>query len=136
MGRHKGGTNKKYSVEDKLKIINRYLDQHESLRELGRELGISHQNIGRWIVQYDSDGAEGLKPKKKGNPYSALHTSKSLSELDRLRLENMKLKVELARAKKGYTVKGVGSKKEYVTLNGKNIKSQKNSNQNSESVSY
>jgi len=123
MGRNKGGTNRRYSVEDKLEIIKRYLDQHESQRNLGQELGISHQNIARWIIQYDRDGVEGLKPKRKGNPYSALHTSKSLSELDRLRLENMKLKVELARAKKGYTVKGVGSKKEYVTLSGKNIKS-------------
>jgi len=123
MGRNRGGTNRKYSVEEKLVIIERYLVQHESQRDLGRELGISHQNIGRWIVQYLENGIEGLKPKKRGNPYSALHTSKSLSELDRLRLENMKLKVELARAKKGYTVKGVGTKKEYVTLSGKIIKS-------------
>lgn len=123
MGRNKGGTNRRYSVEEKLEIIKRYLDQHESQRNLGQELGISHQNIARWIIQYDRDGVEGLKPKKKGNPYSALHTSKSLSELDRLRLENMKLKVELSRAKKGYTVKGVGTKKEYVTLSGKIIKS-------------
>jgi len=38
--------------------------------------------------------------REKGNSYSALHTSKSLSELDRLRLENTKLKVDLAQAKK------------------------------------
>ena len=101
MGRPKGGTNKKYSVEEKLSIVKRYLDDHESLVELGRVLGISEKNISRWVGQYHKEGVEGLKPKKKGNPYSTLHTSKNLSELDRLKLENLKLKVELARAKKG-----------------------------------
>lgn len=123
MGRPKGGKNKKYSVEEKITIVKRYLDKHESLSELKRILGISDRNISRWAIQYLRDGVEGLQPGKKGNPYSALHTSKSLSELDRLKLENMKLKVELERAKKGYTVKGVGTKKVYVTLDGKTIKS-------------
>lgn len=123
MGRNKGGKNKKYSMEDKLEIIERNLEQHESHRDLGKIYGTSDKNISRWINQYLKDGVEGLKPKKTGSPYSALHTSKSLSELERLRLENMKLKVELARAKKGYTVKGVGTKKAYVTLSGKIIKS-------------
>lgn len=123
MGRPKGGTNKKYSVEEKLSIVKRYLNEHESQPALGRDLGISDKNIGRWVIQYLKDGVKGLQPKGKGNPYSALHRSKSLSEIDRLKLENMKLKVELARTKKGYTVKGVGSKKVYVTLNSKNTKS-------------
>lgn len=123
MGRPKGGTNKKYSVDEKLSIVKRYLNEHESQPELGRELGISDKNIGRWVIQYLKDGAKGLQPKRKGNPYLALYRSKSLSEIDRLKLENMKLKVELARTKKGYTVKGVGSKKVYVTLNSKNTKS-------------
>ena len=123
MGRPKGGTNKKYSCEEKLEIVKRYLNKHGSQVALGRELGISDKNIGRWIIEYLKDGVKGLQPKKKGNPYLALYTSKSLSENDRLRLENMKLKVELARAKKGYTAKGVGTKKVYVTLDGKTIKS-------------
>ena len=37
------------------------------------------------VKRYLEDGEEALEP-KNGNPYAALHTSKSLSEVDRLRL--------------------------------------------------
>ena len=68
---------------------------------------------------------DALEP-KNGNPYAALHTSKTLSEVDRLRLIIAKQEVEIARLKKGYWVEGVGAKKEYVTGSGKNTKSSKN----------
>ncbi len=45
-----------------------------------------------------------------------------MSELEQVKLENLALRVEVERLKKGYTVKGVGSKKVYVTLDGKIIK--------------
>ena len=67
------------------------------------------------------DGEEALEP-KNGNPYAALHTSKSLSEVDRLRLIIAKQEVEIARLKKGYWVEGVGANKEYVTGKGKTTK--------------
>ena len=62
------------------------------------------------------------KNKKSGNVYAALHTSKSLTKEERLELENMKLKIENERIKKGYLVKGVGADKEYVTFLEKNMK--------------
>ena len=71
------------------------------------------------------EGEDALEP-KNGNPYAALHTSKTLSEVDRLRLIIAKQEVEIARLKKGYWVEGVGAKKEYVTGSGKNTKSSKN----------
>ena len=75
--------------------------------------------------QYLEEGEDALEP-KNGNPYAALHTSKTLSEVDRLRLIIAKQEVEIARLKKGYWVEGVGAKKEYVTGSGKNTKSSKN----------
>ncbi|MDE8104736.1 ArsR family transcriptional regulator [Erysipelothrix rhusiopathiae] len=69
------------------------------------------------------DGKEGLKNKKKtGNQFSALHTSKSLTEIERLQLEILKRDIEIARLKKGYQVKGVGVNKAFVTLKDKNSK--------------
>ena len=62
-----------------------------------------------------------------GNHYAALHSSKSLSELERLRLIVAKQEVEIARLKKGYWVEGVGANKEYVTGKEKTTKSSKNS---------
>jgi hypothetical protein len=78
------------------------------------------------ITRYFESGIEGLQSKKrKGNPFSALHTSKSLSREEYLELENMKLKVEIERLKKGYVVKGVGARKEFVTINDVDTKSLK-----------
>lgn len=54
--------------------------------------------------------------------FSALHNSKSLTEVDRLKLELLKRDVEIERLKKGYQVKGVGANKEFVTLKGKSFK--------------
>ena len=81
--------------------------------------------VSAWVKRYLEEGEDALEP-KNGNPYAALHTSKTLSEVDRLRLIIAKQEVEIARLKKGYWVEGVGAKKEYVTGSGKNTKSSKN----------
>ena len=123
-GRPKGGKNRKYELEFMIEIINRYLDDKVSLPRWESELNISHSVSANWIRHYQEDGIEGLKSihKGKGNPYAALSTSKSLTEVQRLKLELMKRDIEIERLKKGYTVKGVGSQKEYVTLSNKSIK--------------
>ena len=50
----------------------------------------------------------------------------SLTEEERLELENLKLRIENERLKKGYTVKGGGVNKEYVTILDVNMKLSKN----------
>ena len=54
--------------------------------------------------------------------FSALHTSKKLNKEERLELENLKLRIENERLKKGYVVKGVGANKEFVTILDANMK--------------
>ena len=125
MGRPKGGTNKKYTTEEKLAIVLRYLNDHESMKEIQRKTGISHGQISNWVRIYQQEGPEGLERKRVGNPFAALHASKSLTEVERLRLENFKLTLENERLKKGYQVKEVGGKKEYVPLGKTNTRSQK-----------
>lgn len=126
MGSKKGVPHRKWSKEDKLKYIKMHLEDHYSLREIHREYGIDDGMLSRWVNRYLSEGENALEP-HNGNPYAALHTSKSLSEVERLRLIVAKQEVEIARLKKGYWVEGVGAKKEYVTGSGKNMKSSKNS---------
>ena len=76
-----------------------------------------------FIRTYHEFGEEGLQSKKKtGNRFSALHTSKSLTEVDRLKLIVMKQEIEIERLKKGYIVKGVGASKEFVTSRDLNSK--------------
>ena len=61
--------------------------------------------IANWCKAYRENGIDGLRPKKKGNPFNILF-SKSLTNEQRLELENLKLKIENERLKKGYLVKG------------------------------
>ena len=122
----KGTPHRKISKEEKLKIIRLHLDDHESIRQLEKEYDISHSLISSWVKKYLEEGEAALEP-HNGNPYAALHTSKLLSEVERLRLIVAKQEVEIARLKKGYWVEGAGANKEYVTGSGKTTKSSKNS---------
>lgn len=115
MGRPKGGKNRRYSIEEKLRVVKLYLEEHVGLKEIKQNENIVHSVILSWVNNYLENGEKGLVNKKKtGNQFAALHTSKSLSVEERLRLENMKLRIENERLKKGYQVKGVGANKEFV----------------------
>ena len=90
-------------------------------------LKMSGVNSKKQVIDMLENASENDLEPHTGNPYAALHRSKSLSEVERLRLMVAKLEVENARLKKGYWVEGVGANKEYVTGKGKTTKSSKNS---------
>lgn len=125
IGRPKGGKNRKYTYEFKLKVVKDRENNHLSWTELAVKYGVYCSVIQRWAKLYN-EGLLETGRKRNGNPYSALHTSKSLSKEERLELENLKLKIENERLKKGYLVKGGGAGKEYVSISGANIRSSKN----------
>ena len=122
----KGIPHRKFSKEEKMKYIHLHLEDHISVRQIEQEYGIGSAQVSSWVKRYLQDGEDALEP-RNGNPYAALHRSKSLSEVERLRLLVAKQEVEIARLKKGYWVEGVGANKEYVTGNGKTMKFSKNS---------
>lgn len=122
----KGTPHRKFSKEEKLRIINRNIKEHISLMILEKEEGVRNGLISKWIKRYQEDGEEGLVG-RNGNPYAALHNSKSLSEVERLRLLVAKQEVEIERLKKGYWVEGDGANKVYVTGSGATTKSSKRS---------
>lgn len=126
-----GKKKRKWSKEEKLKYVKLHLEQHTSLMEIERQYGVGNYLVTRWVKKYVEEGEEALEP-HNGNPYSALHTSKSLSEVERLRLIVAKQEVEIARLKKGYWVEGAGASKEYVTGNGRTTKCWKNSKENTQ----
>ena len=77
----------------------------------------------RWVKKYTAEGERSFVHKgHPGNPFAALHSSKSLSKTDRLRLTVAKLEIENERLKKGYRVEGVGAGKVYITGQEKNMK--------------
>ena len=123
MGRPKGGKNKSWSKEEKLRIVRRYFDERIGQETLAKEESISKGQLYNWIKKYAEGGPEAMENRKKpGNPFAAIYTSKSLTEEQRLRLIVEKQKIEIERLKKGYIVKGVGAGKEYVTLRDPNTK--------------
>lgn len=121
----KGTPHRKWSKEEKLHYIHLHLDEHQSVMEIERKYGVGSSLVSAWVKRYLEEGEDALEA-KNGNPYAALHTSKSLSEADRLRLIIAKQEVEIARLKKGYWVEGAGVSKEYITGKGKTMKSSKN----------
>ena len=123
----KNGQKKRvWTKEQKLEIVHKHLDEHISIKKLGKEYGIVHSMVSRWTKEYLAGGetALDLKP-RPGNKFAALHRSKNLSELERLRLLVAKQEIEIARLKKGYWVEGAGANRAYVTGQDVNTKSSK-----------
>ena len=110
MGRIRKEKNRYWTSEDKLKIINEVLIDFKSSTEVAKEYDISQGMIINWIRKYKEEGIDGLKNKKKpGNPLAKYSNKKNLNEIEQLQYENMKLRIENERLKKGYLVKGDGS---------------------------
>ena len=66
--------------------------------------------LRKWIKKYLEQGEESLENKRKpGNPLVKYCNKKNLSDMEKLEYENMKLRIENERLKKGYMMKGDGS---------------------------
>ncbi len=102
--------NRYWSKEEKLKIINKVLIDGNSSEEVAKEYDISGGMLRNWIIKFNKYGEDSLENKKKpGNPLSKYSNKKNLTDLEKLQYENMKLRIENERLKKGYLVKGDGS---------------------------
>jgi transposase len=124
-GRPKGGKNRKWAKEEKLSLVLKYIDGSEGANKVAKNEGISTGMFWTWVEAYRKLGEKGLDPAehiRPGNRFAALHTSKSLSEEDRLKLLVAKQEIEIERLKKGYIVKGDGTNKEFVTIKDVNSK--------------
>ena len=128
MGRPTGTKNNMRTPEEKEKIILEYFDSGKGAIEFSRYIGIDRKQLWKWIKKYIEQGIDGLKSRtgkcaKKGIVGRPKKVETREEELER---ENAKLKIEIERLKKGYYVKGVGQRQEYVSINNKNIKSLEN----------
>ena len=96
--------------------------------KISRKYDISDSVIRAWRRKYREHGIDGLRSQtgKTSHGYNhlaGLRNKKNKTKEEELQYKIMKLEIEVARLKKGYQVKGVGSKKEYVTIKGLNTKS-------------
>ena len=88
------------SKDEKMKYVRLHLGEHMPLGQIEREYGIGNALVEAWVKKYLKEGEDALEP-HNGNPYAALHRSKSLTEVERLRLMVAKQEVKIARLKKG-----------------------------------
>lgn len=122
--------NKKYHLytdEEKLIIVKDHIDNRIPIRACATKYNISITSLVYWLRKYRENGTDGLKSMigkhcgpNKGRPKGTLKPKTTIEELQK---ENLKLQVEIERLKKGYLTKGVGAKKEFISINNKNFKS-------------
>lgn len=115
--------NRYWSKEEKLRIINKIIKEHQSYIGICKTEKISSSQLHKWIHQYLDGGVNNLENQKKpGNPLMKYSKRHQLSDVEKIEYENMKLRIEIERLKKGYQVKGVGQEKEYISINKKSMK--------------
>lgn len=114
------------SAEEKERIV---LESFQfGCTQTAQKFDISRSVLKRWRAKYRNHGIDGLKSQTGKtshgfNRTAGLRNKKNKTREEELQLKVMKLEIEVARLKKGYQVKGVGSKKEYVTIKDLNMKS-------------
>jgi len=126
MGRPKGKAsveNRYWSKEEKLRIVKRVIEHENSLSIISKEEKINPGQLHSWVRKYLEKGDDGLvNAKKPGAPYKGLNLKKELTDIEKLQYENMKLRIENERLKKGYLVEGDG---QIVVFNGSKNKNMK-----------
>lgn len=92
-------TKKQYSFETKMEILRRH-KAGETKAVLAKEFELSSPDlIGYWLWKVNKDGIDALRPKPKGRPKGSAKPA-PLTEEDKLRRENQRLKTELDYLKK------------------------------------
>jgi len=112
VGRPKGTLNKApsryWSMEAKYEYVKLVIDGQASTQELGQQNDVSPGMIRNWVKKYQEGGIKALENQRKpGNPLMKYQMKKELTPLEQLQFENMKLRIENERLKKGYTTEEV-----------------------------
>lgn len=60
----------KLSMEEKVKIILKYMNGDVGLNSAAAEAGVAHETLRQWIMQYQAEGAIAFLPDRKAHTYS------------------------------------------------------------------
>ena len=122
MGHPIGKKNIIRTPEEKEKIVLEYLNGNVGYRAVAAAHEIHNGIFYAWIKKYQESGIDGLRSQTGKKSGSNKGRPKKGDEIEELKRQLAKKDIEIERLKKGYTVKGVGARKEYVTTFDKNIK--------------
>jgi transposase-like protein len=85
-----------YTFEEKTALVQRVLAGETKLA-VALEAGLSSPNLlATWVRAYRRQGEDGLRPKPMGRPRASLRADAEVSELERLRRENERLRAQVA----------------------------------------
>lgn len=115
-----------YSNSLKKEMCILVCDEKQSTIGIAAKYNVPLKTFEKWITAYykDSTVYDETKPVKFRNsakPYESMPDYDSMTNEELLH-EIMKRDIEIARLKKGYSVKGSGTKREYTTYSIKNTK--------------
>ena len=93
----KGKTNKRYTPEFKIKVVETMHREKLSYRETARQFDISNSRVTAWERIYIEEGADGLYAERRGRkstgrPPKIKKEEDLIAEVQRLRAENAYLK--------------------------------------------
>ena len=128
MGRPSGTKNNMKTQEEKEQLIKEWESSNLKIVDFVKAKNISESAFKVWRRNYLKYGFEGLKSNtgKVVNPeksnHRGIYNRKAKTHEEELEIQIIKLQIENERLKKGYTVKGDGARKEYVSTLEKNTK--------------
>ena len=122
MGHPTGKKNIMRTPEEKEKIVLEILSGKLGMRPAEKTYDVNHKTIYDWIKKYQESGINGLKSQTGKKSGSNKGRPKKGDEIEELKRELAKKDIIIERLKKGYAVKGVGVKKEFVTISDVNTK--------------
>ncbi len=110
--------------EEKENVIKDMLEHGFGQGTASKKYGVSQSCIWNWRKKYLEKGIDGLKSNtgKSTGGSKGLGRRKSNNREEELEIKLLRKEIELMRLKKGYVVKGVGAKKEYVSILDVNMK--------------
>lgn len=108
--------------EEKESCIKCYLEEHLTMAEVARRYDISKGLLSAWLSQYREHkgpwGANENRDAVMDRLFEKIHPRNVDENLDYW----VKLEIENARLKKGYSVKGDGAEKEFVILSSRSFR--------------
>ena len=128
MGRPSGTKNNMKTPEEKEQLIKEFYESKIGAIAFCKEHKIGITSFKTWRKKYSKYGIKGLK-NNTGKVVSSdntknrgIHLRKPKTREEELEIQVIRLQIENERLKKGYTVKGDGAKKEYISTLEKNTK--------------
>lgn len=86
MGRPKGGTNRRWTTEEKVRLIEEYYKSEIGYKTFAQEKGIAHSLFAAWLKRYQEGGVNSLRHSKRKVPENISLGQDMSEEFTRLKL--------------------------------------------------